>query len=246
MPGFSLTTCILPILITILLLAVPAESQPPHTNYCGPATAFSDPTASRTSGQPALLLEQMRLLVDELIGASYPELRGVEIQIRLFHDDTDFFRTRFGIPQFLFGRRMRYLIRINPKVCSLQTPEAGVRAILAHELAHVLYLKNRNRAQLLGLARLISKGFTARFERWTDLQAISLGYGEGLKEYRQWLYQHVPQQKLPAKLRNYFSPEEIDAILSLSHERPELLTYWLKHVPRNLREIRETSHRMRR
>lgn len=239
MPRFSLTTCILPILITIMLLAVPAESQHSHTNYCGPVSAFSDPTASRTSGQQLLLLERMRLLVDELIDATYPELRGVEIQIRLFHDDTDFFRTRFGIPQCLFGRQMRYLIRVNPKVCSMQSPEAGLRAILAHELAHVLYLKNRNRAQLLGLARLISKGFTARFERWTDLQAISRGYGEGLKEYRQWLYQHVPDQKLPEKMRNYFSPEEIDAILSLSRERPELLTYWLKSVPRNLREIRE-------
>jgi hypothetical protein len=134
---------------------------------------------------------------------------------------------------------MRYLIRVNPKVCSLQAPEAGVRAILAHELAHVLYLKNRNRAQLFGLARLISKGFTARFERWTDLQAISRGYGEGLKEYRRWLYQHVPNHKLSEKLRNYFSPEEIDAILSLSHERPELLTYWLKRAPRNLKEIRD-------
>jgi hypothetical protein len=106
-------------------------------------------------------------------------------------------------------------------------------------LAHVLYLKNRNRGRLLGLARLISKGFTARFERWTDLQAISHGYGEGLKEYRRWLYQHVPYQMLPEKLRNYFSPEKIDAILSLSHERPELLTYWLKRAPRNLQEIRE-------
>jgi len=239
MPRFSLTTCILPILITILVLAVPAEGQPSATINCGPAHAFSTPTTSRIQDRQAPSVEGIRSLVDELIATSYPELRGVEIQIKLFHDDTDYFRTRFGIPQFLFGRRMHYLIRVNPKVCSLQTPEAGVRAILAHELAHVLYLNTRNRAQLLGLARLISKGFTARFERWTDLQAISRGYGEGLKEYRQWLYQHIPQQKLPAKLRNYFSPEEIDAILSLSHERPELLTYWLKHVPRNIKEIRE-------
>src|SRR5262249_42133778 len=185
------------------------------------------------------LLEQIRSTVDELIGASYPELRGVEIQFSLFHSDTDFFRTRFGFPQFLFGRRMRYLIRVNPEVRFLQAPEAGIRAILAHELAHILYFKTGNRARLLGLMRLSSKGFTARFERQTDLQAISRGYGEGLKEYRQWLYQQVPDQMLPEKQRNYFSPEEIDAILSLSHRRPELLTYWLKHVPRNLQQVHE-------
>ncbi len=239
MSRFSLAAFILPILITILILAAPAQSQPSHAINCDPALTFSDPKASRTSSQHAALLERIRLLVDELIGASYPELRGVEIQLRLFHDDTDFFRTRFGIPQFLFGRRLSYLIQVNPKVCSLQAPEAGVRAILAHELSHVLYLKTRNRARHLGLARLISKGFTARFERLTDLQAISRGYGEGLKEYRQWLYQHVPHQKLPEKMRNYFSPEEIDAILSLSREQPEKLTYWLKRVPRNLQEIRK-------
>jgi hypothetical protein len=192
------------------------------------------------------MLERIRSIVDELIDASYPEIRGVEIQFSLFRNDTDFFRTRFGIPQFLFGRQMRYLIRVNPAVSLLQAPEAGIRAILAHELAHILYFKIGNRARLLGLARLTSKGFTARFERSADLQAISRGYGEGLKEYRQWLYQQVPGQKLPEKLRNYFAPEEIDAILSLSRQRPELLTYWLERVPRNLREIQETSYRMRR
>ena len=239
MPRFSSTTCVLPILITILVLAVPAKSQPSETIDCGPPSALLAPTESRTSIQQAPLLERMRVMVDELIGASYPELRGVEIQFSIFQNNADFFRTRFGIPQFLFGRRMRYLIRVNPKVCELQAPEAGIQAILAHELAHILYFKVGNRARLLGLARLNSKGFTARFERQTDLQTISRGYGEGLKEYRKWLYQHVPDQKLQEKQRNYFSPEEIDAILSLSHRRPELLTYWLKHVPRNLQEVRD-------
>jgi hypothetical protein len=201
--------------------------------------ASPTPTKSRASVQETQLLERIRSIANELIGSSYPELRGVEIQFSLFHSDTDFFRTRFGFPQFLFGRRMRYLIRVNPEVGLLQAPEVGIRAILAHELAHILYFKTGNRARLLGLTRLFSKGFTARFERQTDLQAISRGYGEGLKEYRKWLYQRVPERKLPEKLRNYFAPEEIDAILSLSHQRPELLTYWLTHVPRNLQEIRE-------
>ncbi len=239
MPGFSLTTFILPILITILVLAVPAESQPSNAINCDQALATPDSISPRIQDRQTPPLDRIRLLVDELIATSYPELRGAEIRLKTFHDETDFFRSRFGIVQFVFGRRMRYLIQVNPKICFLQAPEAGVRAIVAHELAHVHYFKNGNRARLLGLVRLISKGFTARFERRTDLQAISRGYGAGLKEYRQWLYQHVPHQKLPAKQRNYFSPEEIDAILSLSYERPELLTYWLKHVPRNLGEIRE-------
>jgi hypothetical protein len=135
---------------------------------------------------------------------------------------------------------MRYLVFVNPRAYELQAPEAGVRAIIAHELAHVAYFKKRNRLRLLGLVRLTSKQFTARFERWADLKAISLGYGEGLKEYRRWLYSNVPASKLAEKQRNYFSPEEIDAILSASRNRPELIGYWLKHVPLNLNQILAT------
>src|SRR6266404_1250315 len=135
-------------------------------------------TAART-------LDRARILVNEVISASYPELKGTEIQIKLFDSKSDYFKARFGIPQFFFGR-MQYLVFVNPRVFDRGAPDAGVRAILAHELGHVLYFKTRNRLKLLGLVRLASKASTQRFERWADLQAISRGYGEGLKEYRQW------------------------------------------------------------
>ncbi len=38
----------------------------------------------------------------------------------------------------------------------------------------------------------------------------------GLKEYRQWLYQHVPAKALAEKKRDYLTPEEIDALKSLN------------------------------
>ena len=52
----------------------------------------------------------------------------------------------------------------------------------------------------------------ARFERAMDREAIRHGYASGLKEYRQWLYAHVPADKLKEKLRDYLSPDEIDAV----------------------------------
>ncbi len=186
-------------------------------------------TAART-------LDRARILVNEVISASYPELKGTEIQIKLFESKSDYFKARCGVPQFFFGR-MQYLVFVNPRVFDRGAPDAGVRAILAHELGHVLYFKTRNRLKLLGLVRLASKASTQRFERWADLQAISRGYGEGLKEYRQWVYQNIPASKLEAKRLNYFSPEEIDAILFASRARPDLLGYWLKHVPLNLDQI---------
>ena len=175
-------------------------------------------------------------LVDQVITASYPELKGADIRIKPFRSRSDYFKARFGIPQFFFAR-MRYLVFVNPRVFEQQAPEAGVRAIIAHELAHVVYFKKRNRLRLLGLMRLTSNQYTVRFERRADLMAISLGYGEGLKEYRRWIYQYLPASRLVDKRRTYFSPEEIDAILSASRKRPELIEYWLKHVPLSLNEI---------
>ncbi|HZS07603.1 MAG TPA: hypothetical protein VFD58_22400 [Blastocatellia bacterium] len=199
--------------------------------------AKGESTAPLPDDAGRLALERTRSLVEEIRAASFPELKDASIKVELLDSEADYFRTRFSIPHFLAGRRMRYLIKVNPAVFSLAAPEAGVRAIIAHELGHIVWFRQRNRLELLGLIRLTSKKYTARFERWTDLQAIARGYGEGLKEYRRWLYRHVPPQKLGEKRRNYFSPEEIDAILARIRQQPELLKRWLKKVPLDIQSI---------
>jgi hypothetical protein len=201
--------------------------------------ASQEPPGDSRVQQPdaKIALARAFLLISEIKVLAYPELRGVRIQEKLFESESDYFRARFALPPFFSGRQMCYIIFVNDQVFTRQAPTAGVHAIIAHELAHVLYFRQRNRLQLLGLVRLATKGFTARFERWADLQAIARGYGAGLKEYRQWLYRNIPAKRLEEKKRDYFSPEEIDAIVSATQKRPELLAYWLKHVPRNLKEI---------
>lgn len=62
---------------------------------------------------------------------------------------------------------------------------------MAHELAHTLFYKNKNRLELLGLISLLNRNFTVKFERKADLVAIEKGYSEGLIKYREWLYQHI-------------------------------------------------------
>jgi hypothetical protein len=178
-------------------------------------------------------------MVEQVRSASYPELQAADIRLRTFHDDADYFRTGFSITRFLFVRKMRYFILVNPRAFELGAPEEGLRAIIAHELGHIHRFKKRNRIRLFGLIRLVSEGFTAEFERRTDMEAIVRGYGDGLKEYRRWLYRNVPAKKLEEKRRNYFSPEEIDAIQSATRDRPEMLDYWLKNVPRSLEEIKQ-------
>ncbi|MDX2044556.1 MAG: hypothetical protein SF097_25320 [Acidobacteriota bacterium] len=186
-------------------------------------------------------IERVRRIVEEVRSASFPELKNTEIEIRLFNSQSDYFQSRFTFSSFLFGKRLRCLLKVNRNVFADGVPEDGLRAIIAHELGHALYYKSGNRLKLIGLARLIGKGFTARFERATDLEAIARDYAEGLKSYRRWLYQRIPSNKLAEKKRNYFSPEEIDAVELKLHSQPELLKLWRKHPPRSLPEIEQAK-----
>jgi hypothetical protein len=184
-------------------------------------------------------IERTRLLVEEIVKSSYPELKNADIQVQTFNSASDYFRTGFSFGRLLSARKMRYFIRVNPRVFELKAPAEGVRAIVAHELGHAFDFNRRKRIRLLGLVRLASKGYSAGFERRTDLRAISRGYAEGLKAYRLWLYQNVPAEKLAEKRRNYFSPEEIEAIELKYKQRPEVMQDWMKNPPRNLREIQK-------
>lgn len=176
-------------------------------------------------------------VVAEIIKNSYPELRTAQITVKTFHSRADYFRSRFSFSRFLSFRKLHFLILVNPKVFDRAAPPEGIRAIIAHELAHAAYYLRHNRLELFGLVGLQSKSFTARFERGADLQAIKRGYGAGLKQYRQWLYRNIPASKIAAKKRAYFAPEEIDAILEAMMEKPGLIDFWIKTVPRSLAEI---------
>ena len=203
-----------------------------------PSTSL-DQTHCESPRAPELqsALDRTRVLIERIRTASYPELKAAQIQVRSFESASDFFRARPRIPDFFLRKKLRYVIQVNPKACELQVPEYGVKAIMAHELSHVAYLKKRNRLRLLAMVPFLSGGFVRDFERRADMEAISRGYGEGLKAYRQWLYQHIPQKSLAEKRRNYFSPEEINSILLRIRQCPHLLDYWLKKPPRNPPEV---------
>lgn len=175
--------------------------------------------------------------VQALRAASFPELASVDLRLHTFHSQADYFRTRFSLPRFLLLQRMRYFVEVNPNLFGQQAPTDGVCSVLAHELSHVVSLSHGNRIRRLGLIRLLSKGYTAQFERKTDLEAIRRGYGDGLKSYRTWVYAHIPPIALAAKRRNYFSPDEIEAIQTRLREHPDLFSEWSKRAPRNLQEI---------
>lgn len=227
----------LPLLLFVLGRSLLSQNLTPAA--CQSPSEDAENSSLKAKAPVESVLGRTRLVLEQIRSTSYPELNTTQIQIRIMNNEADFFRARLRFPDFFFKSRIRYAIRVDPRVFELQAPEAGLRAIMAHELGHVAYLKKKNRLQLLGMVRLGSREFAARFERRTDLEAISRGYAEGLKTYRQWLYQHVPGTKLKEKQQSYFSPAEIEVLVSEIEKCPGLLQFWMKNPPLNLKEIEE-------
>ena len=194
-------------------------------------------------GSPQLIkandaAERTQKIVTEIVNSSYLELKNAVIEVKPFQSDSDYFRSQFSMSRYVTFQKMRYIIFVNPEVFTKNAPENGIRSIIAHELAHALYFKEHNRVELMGLVGLSKKSYTAKFERGADLEAISRGYGDGLKEYRTWLYQNIPPKKLEEKKRNYFSPAEIDLILEILKQNPTKIDEWRKHVPLSENDLR--------
>src|SRR6266852_2767066 len=199
----------------------------------------ADDQATAPGGEANDSIAAVRAEIQRVGRSSFPELVHIDLRVRAFRSQSDYFLTRFSWSRFLL-MRMRYFVDVNPALLQRQAPSNGTCAIVAHELAHVASLSRGNRIRRLGLIRLISERYTVKFERGADLEAIHRGYGDGLKAYRTWVYNHIPPDKLPQKLRTYFSPEEITAIQVKLREQPNLFEYWKRHVPTNLQEIQRT------
>jgi hypothetical protein len=217
---------------------IPALVLSLDTANGAPASAMTFAPQEQPATQTTGAAQYVEQLVSEIITHSFPNLIGIDVRVKSFQSDTDYFRTSFSATRFAAGVKMRFFVLVNPDWRIRGAPVEGVRAILAHELAHVEDLTGGKRIRLFGLTGLVSETRTARFERRADLKAVARGYGPGLKTYRAWLYTHVPAEKLAEKRRDYFSPEEIDAILAATAEHPALFDYWLRHVPMTLADVR--------
>lgn len=176
----------------VSVISVWQQPSPPGTPSAQAATTHIEPFIRR------------------LIGLSYPELGRAQVRVRAFRSNYDYFRTRFSYSRFFLFRRMRYFVEVNPRLLELNPPPDGVCAILGHELAHIGSMNRGNRLRLFALVRLASAGYTTRFERKADMEAIRRGFGPGLKRYREWVYRNIPPETVARKKRDYLTPEEID------------------------------------
>jgi hypothetical protein len=179
----------------------------------------------------------IRQLMNSVRDASFPELKGVDIGIRDLTSDYVFLEARFTMTSYFSRGRLEYMLYYNEEAVRRGVPPEGLRAIVAHELAHIDFFRNQSRMGLAGLIRLLSPSFNMRFERKADLRAIALGYGSGLQAYRAWLYRNVPPARMDEKKRDYFSPDEIAEILRLEKANPQFMGDLERCVPRNYAEI---------
>jgi integrase len=182
-------------------------------------------------------LQRIAPIVDSVRARSFPQLQDAEITLRAIRSDYIFLEGRFSFTSYFLAPKLHYIILFNPDALARHVPPDALQAIVAHELSHIDYLHRHRRLGLLRLIRLLSAAYTARFERGADLQAIALGYGPGLESYRTWLYRNIPPKHLPEKMRDYFSPEEIEAILAASRRNPQVMDVFSARPPRNLAEI---------
>lgn len=221
--------------LKLVLLLIVGLSVDVRVTSAKDSSKSPPPCASGDSSGPEAVLRTSNIL-KEVIDSSFPELKQVQVRIRTLEKEATFFETRFSIYRYLTFHGIRINLFVNPCVFVLGAPPEGIKAIIAHELAHADYYRRKNLFQLLSLVRLVSRDSLTNFERKTDLKAIERGYGDGLIKYRQWLYRNIPQMKVENRKRNYFTPEEIALLSSALRSRPELMGKLLKNVPRNLSE----------
>lgn len=105
------------------------------------------------------------------------------------------------------------MMYLNDRLLENGPGDLALEAILVHELCHI---RDFIEMSGWGLIRLYvnvnyDAAFEIRYERETDICALALGYSEGLKAYRRWLYRTIDDPKLVAlKQKVYLTPEQID------------------------------------
>lgn len=156
---------------------------------------------------------EMKVLIDQVKNDFFPDLKDIELKMKVLKSRAYFLQT-FVKTTTAFRAPMKrtYGIQINEKIFQCSPTADAIRAILVHEIKHIQDYTRMGMFSLesFALKYALNKKFRTRYERTTDLAALELGLAEGLKEYREWLYQWLNHRQLATKKRFYFTPEEID------------------------------------
>lgn len=196
-------------LLMMALLACTDKSEDTSNNAAIPATcpelmAEAGDPSTEAGIQAALTAVQSNL---------FPELSEASLTLQAMESDSSYFSANLVIATIDDDPLERdYLVNYSTLLLPDPPSYAAVVAILAHELKHVLDYTELDGDALaeFGLWYATADDIS-EYERATDEYAMVLGCGEGLIQYREWLYTHVDKDTLEAKKRDYYTPEEIEA-----------------------------------
>merc|ERR1711862_247320 len=87
----------------------------------------------------------------------------------------------------------------------------AMHSIIAHELNHILDYTHMNITQLadFGIHYALNYDFHIWYEHETDHRVLELQLGQGLKEYREWIYTVLNSTERQTKRTEYYTPLEI-------------------------------------
>ncbi|MEK7432895.1 MAG: hypothetical protein AABZ74_07170 [Cyanobacteriota bacterium] len=195
-------------------------------------------------------IDEIKKMVNEIIVESYPKLKKANISFKTLKDDSFYFQSTFDFMSIL-KKNFDYIIMVNTNLFEKNCSKEAVKAILAHELSHTLdyELKGNMGVLKIGLKMLFDDS-RDKYEHKTDLKAISKGYGNGLIEYRNWIYKNIPEKSIAEKKKTYYQPEEIEAIKSAFDKaekvgkKNKLLSKWLKCPPIGIEKINYDSNKL--
>jgi hypothetical protein len=165
----------------------------------------------------------------------FAELTGARWTFKPFQSDAYYFAISKKPLDILLGRN-RYVVKYNPDAFIKNATVGGIRGVLAHEFSHAVVYREEGLGGLLRTAFAnIGKNPKSgpKVERQTDLQAIARGFGEQLKQYRQWLDKTLQNpEDLRIKHERYFTVEEIDILIDIQKKNPRQIQEWMDDPPR--------------
>ena len=144
-------------------------------------------------------------IIKRLIEKSYPSLKNTKIHFHTWKQLRGSMMTFYFFSFWIFADSSKYN-GANKK---------AITGVLAHELVHVEYLKQKNYFQkaIILIKYLLSPKFKRQFERETDRQTIRKGYGKELAETMRFRMQTASKKDKEHLNKYYLSDKEINAIV---------------------------------
>jgi len=157
-------------------------------------------------------------IIYDVTSRFFPGLLSRSIEVKEFSSDAYFLQAKPKISTLIGQREKRkYFIEINKKLYECSPGKIALEGIIAHELTHINDYDSMSVPQIIGLAaKYTSKRARAEYERNTDRHVVQEGLGEGLIEYRNWIYQQLSPNELKLKRFYYLTPEEIAELMDIN------------------------------